>query len=145
LEPPKRNARVKTGGSALQKRRSAAGGGGGEFGTGMSGASGERIGLAPGLNGLRGAEKRGALNVGNGATAGEGNRDGRGGDALRKFCDDKNVVAAGGEKHRVDGATKIFDRNSNLFITIFGIANQTVPSLCGVADLVKEIGHEELL
>lgn len=105
----------------------------------------KQVGLAPRFDGLRGTEERGGLNTGDRATTGKSNSNGRGRNAIGKFRDDKKIVVASSEKSGVNGSAKILNGNADGVEAILRIANQLVPSVSGIADLMAEIRHRSLL
>jgi hypothetical protein len=117
----------------------------GEVSIDIVGTGSKKVGLAPRFDGLRSAEQWRGLNAGHGTTnrKSDGNRGGR--DTLGKFGDDEKIVISFGEESSMNGAAKIFNRNAYGVEAGLRIANQLIPSVGGVADLVAKVRHASLL
>jgi hypothetical protein len=105
----------------------------------------EEIGFAPAFDSLRGTQQWRGLDASHGAAGRECHGDGGRRDILRKFGDHQEVIVPGSEKTGMNSPAKIFNRNADGIEAILGVANNAVPSICGVADLMAEIRHLTLL
>lgn len=105
----------------------------------------KQTGLAPAFDGLRSTKQWGRLNASHGAASGKRDGDGRRRHRFRKFRDHEEIIVPGREKSSMNGPTKILNRNADGIEAILGVANQAVPRICGVADLMAKIRHFNLL
>ncbi len=123
---------------------SAAGGSAGG-GIGSNGFVTAGTGFTQSFDGLRGGEERRGLDIGYSAATGKGHGDGCGGNGVWHFGDGENIEGAEGEEGRVDLAAKFFDGSANGFETVLGVLHEAGPGFLGVADLMTEKWHGELL
>ncbi len=96
-------------------------GSGGQGATALMAGVGRFGGMVMERDGLRGREERNGLDVGHGATAGEGDADVGGSYGVREFGDGQDVKAAGGEEGSAELTAEVFDGSADGFKTIFGI------------------------
>lgn len=105
----------------------------------------KQVRFAPAFDGLCGAKQGGGLNACHGAASRKRHGDGGGRDTVGEFGDHQEVIIPGGEKGGMNGPAEILDGNADRVEAILGVANQGVPSVCGVADLMAIIRHLTLL
>lgn len=81
------------------------------------------------------------MDAGDGASLGEGDRDGRGRDVIGKFGDDEDIEGAKREERGLELAAEFFDGGADGFKTIERIVKKTIAGVGGVTDLMAKEGH----
>lgn len=100
-------------------------------------------GILHGLENAGGVEQSGAMDSGHIAAGEELNGNVRVGDMIRELRDDQDLKRIDGEESRVHGATETFDGGTYSGKAIVVIEDAS-PGGTGVADLVTEVGHDDL-